>query len=143
MKGAGHNFGIVTSVTSQIYDIVHPNYAVQTMTFSGDDVEAVYATANSLWLTGNGTMPAELNNWSYWFYDPTLDAEKPVIQMYIIQEGVSVVDTAHTAAFVAIGPLMNTASNGTYFDLAKWTGISLSDGPCQKTGNANPRFPSK
>lgn len=30
---------------------------------------------------------------------------------------------------------------GDYRDLGKWTGISLADGPCQKTGNANPRFP--
>jgi hypothetical protein len=141
MRGAGHNFGIVTSVTSKIYDTEYPNYAYETLFFTGDKVEEVYATANELWLTGNGSMPADLNNWSYWFYDPTIDAEKPVIAMYIIQEGVDTVDTAHTAAFKKLGPIIDSPSNGTYLDLAALTGISLADGPCQKTGNANPRFP--
>jgi len=42
MKGAGHNFGIVTSMTSKIYDIQNRNYAMETLIFSGDQVEAVY-----------------------------------------------------------------------------------------------------
>lgn len=61
--------------------------------------------------------------------------------MYIIQEGVTTVDPAHTAPFLALGPLASQAMAGTYLDLARWTGISLGDGPCQKTGDANPRFP--
>jgi hypothetical protein len=61
--------------------------------------------------------------------------------MYLIQEGVDDVDAAYTAPFYNIGPITSQALSGTYLDLAKWTGISLDDGPCQKTGNANPRFP--
>jgi hypothetical protein len=78
MKGAGHNFGIVTSVVSKIYDIQHRNYALETIIFSGDKVEAVYELANQMWLT-NGTIPADLNNWSYWFFDPTLDTKVSLI----------------------------------------------------------------
>ena len=73
MKGAGHNFGIVTSVTSKIYDIVRPNYAMTTLFFTGAQVESVYQTANEQWLTKGKTMPVDLINWSYWFYDPTID----------------------------------------------------------------------
>ncbi|TVY54562.1 FAD-linked oxidoreductase azaL [Lachnellula cervina] len=141
MKGAGHNFGIVTSVTSQIYDIQHPNYAMETLIFSGSKVEAVYALANQQWLTNGATMPVDLINWSYWYFDPTTDAEKPVIAMYLIQEGVNKVDAAHTNPFLKLGPISTESVSGTYRDLAAWTGISLSDTPCQKTGNANPRFP--
>lgn len=32
-------------------------------------------------------------------------------------------------------------SAGTYLDLGKWTGISVNDNPCKKSGTANPRFP--
>ncbi|KAL1854451.1 hypothetical protein VTK73DRAFT_8748 [Phialemonium thermophilum] len=141
LKGAGHNFGIVTSVTSKIYDLVHPNYAMETLIFSGDDVEAVYRTANEQWLTGNATQPVDIINWSYWFFDPTTDPEKPVIAFYIIQEGVDAVDDAHVAPFRAIGPIATQSQSGTYRDLAAWTGIDLAATPCQKTGNANPRFP--
>lgn len=74
MKGAGHNFGIVTSVTSKIFDIQNRNYAVSTIFFSGDKVKKVYQTANEQWLTNGTAIPEDLNNWSYWFYDPTIDA---------------------------------------------------------------------
>ncbi|KAK6829516.1 hypothetical protein PG987_010100 [Apiospora arundinis] len=140
LKGAGHNFGIVTSVTSKVYDVQFPNYAIETIFFSGDKVEEVYELANDLWIT-NGTAPEGLNNWSYWFFDPTIDPEKPVIVMYIIQEGVDAVDRIHTAPFHQLGPIMTQLKSGDYRDLAAWTGISLADGPCQKTGKANPRFP--
>ena len=78
LKGAGHNFGIVTSVTSKIYDIEHANYAMETLFFTGDQVEAVYQAANDNWLTG-GTQPVDLINWSYWFFDPTIDSEKVIL----------------------------------------------------------------
>ncbi|RDL35322.1 putative FAD-dependent oxygenase [Venustampulla echinocandica] len=141
MKGAGHNFGIVTSTTSKIYDIQHPNYAMATLIFSGDQVEAVYRVANEQWHSTGKTMPVNLINWSYWFFDPTIDPQKPVIAMYLIQEGVSAVDAAYTQPFLDLGPIINQAVSGTYRDLAAWTGISLDAPPCQKTGNANPRFP--
>lgn len=141
MKGAGHNFGIVTSVTSKIFDIQNRNYAVSTIFFSGDKVKKVYQTANEQWLTNGTAIPEDLNNWSYWFYDPTIDASGPVVVMYIIQEGVDAVSETHTKPFLDIGPIMVQNKTGDYRDLAKWTGISLADGPCQKTGNANPRFP--
>ncbi|TVY44867.1 FAD-linked oxidoreductase [Lachnellula occidentalis] len=141
MKGAGHNFGIVTSITSKIYDIQHPNYAMETLIFSGDKVEAVYNLANEQWLTNGSSMPVDLVNWSYWYFDPTTDAEKPVIAMYLIQEGVQTVDAAHTTPFLQLGPITTQAVSGTYRDLAAWTGISLNSTPCAKTGNANPRFP--
>jgi FAD/FMN-containing dehydrogenase len=76
LKGAGHNFGVVTSVTSKIYDLQHPNYALETLIFSGDQVEAVYQTANEQWLTGGKTQSVGLINWSYWYFDPAIDAEK-------------------------------------------------------------------
>jgi FAD/FMN-containing dehydrogenase len=76
MKGAGHNFGIVTEVTSKIYDLQRPDYALQTLVFTGDKVEQVYDLANKLWYTTGNGIPVDLINWSYWFYDPNLDAAK-------------------------------------------------------------------
>ncbi|CAK7226376.1 hypothetical protein SBRCBS47491_006211 [Sporothrix bragantina] len=142
MRGAGHNFGIVTSVTSKIYDLEYPNYALQTVTFTGDQAEAAYALANSLWFPdGISTQPATFNQYSYWFYEPDLDATGPVIQFYLIEEGVDAVNVTVVDAFNALSPLSSVPGTGTYLDLAAWTGIDLSAGPCQKTGNAYPRFP--
>jgi len=61
--------------------------------------------------------------------------------MYIIQEGVTVVDQKYTKPFYDIGPLVSTPQSGTYKDLAAWTGIALESPPCQDFGFNNPRFP--
>jgi FAD/FMN-containing dehydrogenase len=47
VRGAGHNFGVVTSVTSKIYD-AEVNWAYKSYTFTHDKVEAVYTAANNI-----------------------------------------------------------------------------------------------
>ncbi|KAH2184532.1 hypothetical protein KXW61_000848 [Aspergillus fumigatus] len=140
LNGAGHNFGIVTSVTTKIYDIQHADWAIDTLIFSGDKVEAVYQAANEH-LLKNGTQPVDLINWSYWLNIPTADPNNPVILFYIIQEGVKTVDPVYTKPFHDIGPLSAEAIGGSYTDLAGWTGIATTSPPCQKAGLVNPRFP--
>lgn len=84
LKGAGHNFGIVTSVTTKIYDVQHSDWAIDTLLFSGDKVEAVYQTANEH-LLKNGTQSVDLINWSYWLNDPTADPNN--VSIYTLQSG--------------------------------------------------------
>ncbi|RKU48568.1 hypothetical protein DL546_008130 [Coniochaeta pulveracea] len=138
MKGAGHNFGIVTSITVKIYDLEHTNWAIETLMYTGDKVEAIYQAAND-YLVKNGSQAVDVVNWSYWFRIP--DQDKPVIAFYIIQEGVTAVDSKYTKPFHDIGPFSIEPVSGTYRDLAGWTGISLDSTPCQKAGLSNPRFP--
>lgn len=159
LKGAGHNFGIVTSATSKIYDIEHSNWAINTIVFSGDKVEAVYEAANNN-IIKNGTQSADIHQWSYWMNDATLDANKvsqntkssskppmltkepqPVIVVYTMQEGVDVVDPIYTKPFTDLGPLATNPRSGTYRDLGAWTNIALDSPPCQDFGFNNPRFP--
>ncbi|KAF9871150.1 FAD-dependent oxygenase [Colletotrichum karsti] len=140
VKGAGHNFGIVTSVDVKVYDIEHRDWAVETLIFSGDKVEEVYQATNDHILK-NGTQPADVVNWSYWLNNPDADPENPIILYWIIQEGVTAVDSKYTQPFLDIGPISATPTAGTYLDLAAWTGIALDSIPCQKAGLNNPRFP--
>ncbi|KEZ42841.1 FAD-dependent oxygenase [Scedosporium apiospermum] len=140
IKGAGHNFGIVTSATVKIFDIEHTNWAVETFIFSGDKVEEVYQAANDH-LLKNGTQPVGVINWSYWLNNPDADTEKPIILFWVIQEGVTSVDPIYTQPFHNIGPIVAEPSSGSYLDVSTWTGISLDAAPCQKAGFANPRFP--
>lgn len=85
MQGAGHNFGIVTSVTSKIYDIVHTKWAIETIYFSGDKVEAVYEAANK-YILQNGNQDDGIINWSYWLNDASLDAEKVSLRSSYIKK---------------------------------------------------------
>lgn len=75
MKGAGHNFGIVTAVTIKIYDIVHEDWAIETFIFDGDKVGDVYAAANE-YLLQDGNQPVDVHHWSYWLNIPPADANK-------------------------------------------------------------------
>lgn len=75
MQGAGHNYGIVTSVTTKIYDIVYTDWAIETIIFSGDKIEEVYVAANEQILQG-GEQSSDIINWSYWLNDVTIDADK-------------------------------------------------------------------
>ncbi|KAK2058632.1 FAD-binding domain-containing protein [Colletotrichum caudatum] len=140
VKGAGHNFGIVTSVNVKIYDTEHRDWAIETLIFSGDKVEAVYQAANEH-LLKNGTQAAEVINWSYWLNQPDADPENPIVLFWIVQEGVTTVDPAYTQPFHDISPISSTPESGTYLDLATWTNIDLNSSSCQGRGFNNPRFP--
>ena len=75
MRGAGHNYGIVTSVKSKIYDIISPKWSIETIIFSGDKVAAIYDAANKNILQ-SGNQADDINNWSYWLNSPDLDSQK-------------------------------------------------------------------
>ncbi|KAJ3498505.1 hypothetical protein NLG97_g1072 [Lecanicillium saksenae] len=121
MQGAGHNFGIVTSVESKVYDVVHNTWAYQSFIYTGDKVESLYHTINEK-LLKNGTQP-------------------PVIIFYIAQEGATAVDSIYTKPFEDLGAVVTDKGSGDYTKLAAWTGNANESPPCQKAGLANVRFP--
>ncbi|PMB64984.1 FAD-linked oxidoreductase afoF [Beauveria bassiana] len=140
LRGAGHNFAIVTSVTLRVHDIVHRDWARVTMIFSGDRVEQVFQILHDT-IFKNDAQDVVVIVWSYFLRIPELDAENPVVVVYLLQEGVQAVDARHAAALRALDPLSVEDRPGTYRDLAAWTVISAADAPCQKLGAANLRFP--
>ncbi|KAI0537677.1 FAD binding domain protein [Xylaria digitata] len=140
MQGAGHNFGIVTSVTSRIYDVKYPDWAYASFVFAGDKVEGLYGSINEH-LLKNGTQPVDVINYSFFFNNPSIDPEKPLIMFFILQEGVKAVDPAYTEVFNKLGPLATNTAGGSYTDLPAWTSNSNEALPCQKSGLVNIRFP--
>lgn len=72
LNGAGHNFGVVTSITSKIFDVEHKDWAIEILTFSGSKVESLYDSVNK-YLLKNGTQPTDVINWSYWVNMPEAD----------------------------------------------------------------------
>lgn len=72
MQGAGHNFGIVTQVTSKVYDVEYEDWAYQSFIFTGDKVEELYTRINDNLLM-NGTQPVDVMNYSFFFFNPDVD----------------------------------------------------------------------
>ncbi|KAJ6784036.1 hypothetical protein PWT90_00323 [Aphanocladium album] len=140
LRGAGHNFAIVTSVTLKVFDIQHRDWARETMIFTGDKIEQVYQTMHDSIFKG-GQQDIDVVVWSYMLSIPEIDAANPVVIVYLLQEGVTAVDAKHSAALKKLGPVSVEDTPGTYVDLAAWTMISMDDIPCQKLGVNNLRFP--
>ncbi|KAL3952233.1 hypothetical protein ACCO45_013950 [Purpureocillium lilacinum] len=140
MQGAGHNFGIVTSVTSKIYDIEHRDWAATSFIFDGSKVEQLYDAINEH-LLKNGTRPVDVLDFSVFINNPEVDPDKPMVLFFVMQEGASEVDPSYTAPFTALKPLISGTNQGTYLDIPSWIGIS-TDGPtCQKTEQVKMHFP--
>ncbi|KAL2012773.1 hypothetical protein VTN00DRAFT_298 [Thermoascus crustaceus] len=141
MQGAGHNFGIVTSITSKIYDVKDGGvWSYGSYIFTHDKVEDLYDRLNTL--SANGNQPVDLINYSFFFRNQTIDPEKPVIALFILQEGVSTIESTYTAPFRELGAAVLASGSGTYKDLPAWTGNANVSPPCQKNGDVNIlRFP--
>jgi hypothetical protein len=74
IQGAGHNFGLVTSISVKIYDIEEGDvWSYRSYTFGIDKVEPLYELVNKLW--PDGTAPSHLTNFSFLWRIPTVDAE--------------------------------------------------------------------
>ncbi|KAJ4358246.1 uncharacterized protein N0V89_002826 [Didymosphaeria variabile] len=140
LRGAGHNFGIVTSITSRIYDTKYPTWAFQNFTFTGDKVEALYSNINEH-LLRNGTQPTDLFHYSFFSKNAAIDADSPAIFFYILQEGVDAVREAVVAPFLALEPFATFKGSGDYPELPGWIGWANAAATCQNSGLANTRFP--
>ena len=63
MQGAGHNFGIVTSVHSKIYKRTTDSWFFASYVYSGNELEKLFDIANSI--SKNGLQPKELTYYMY------------------------------------------------------------------------------
>ncbi|RYP31091.1 hypothetical protein DL767_005935 [Monosporascus sp. MG133] len=141
MQGAGHNFGIVTSVTSKIYGIQHSAWAYESFVFTGDRVESLYEGVNEH-LLKNGTQRVDIIKYSFFISVPDIDPAKGTnCPTFRKREGVKTVDPSYTNYFHELGPVVMDSAGGSYTDLPAWTGNANTSPPCQKSGLVNMRFP--
>ena len=73
LRGAGHNFGIVTGLEFKVYNAgsATTNWTHVDMFFKGDQLEQVFSTANELLQDGN--QPAKLIFWGAYRHAPSVD----------------------------------------------------------------------
>ena len=86
LKGAGHNFGIVTEVTYKVYDVRgHEDWSTGTFVFSGDQLEEFLTTINNM----AQTQPAEAVHLGLMVQEPAFDT----INVSPLKLGLWVADT--------------------------------------------------
>ena len=72
MRGAGHNFGIVTRFKNRVYDIPYPYWYIETLEFTNDKLEEFFKSLNAF--SANGTQPKEATTYSLYALDPAISA---------------------------------------------------------------------
>ena len=70
MRGAGHNFGIVTSLNQKIYKRTVDAWFYATYTFTQDKLENLFEAVNHM--ANNGTQPKELMHYMLYGWVPEI-----------------------------------------------------------------------
>ncbi|KAL3467814.1 hypothetical protein BJX64DRAFT_299098 [Aspergillus heterothallicus] len=137
MQGAGHNFGIVTSITSRIYDIVEDGiWSWEQLIFTHDQVEEVFELFNDL----AEFQPPDFLVWSYFLRVPPLDPENPIIMSHFLRGGVSEIEPEIIQPFRELSGGSMANATGLLTDLPTWIGTDLNGRGCSRDGNKI-RFP--
>ncbi|KIM94075.1 hypothetical protein OIDMADRAFT_136488 [Oidiodendron maius Zn] len=141
LQGAGHNFGIVTEVTSRIYDVPSTNWAYIQYIFTHDKVEALFNLINTWTANGTRDMPVEFINKNVFARIPGIDANNAVIVFNIFYQGVDAVPSEYTAPLLAIGPVVAAANATDYPGLTIIDATTINDTVCTQHDAVNMMFP--
>ncbi|KAL5335387.1 hypothetical protein BJX70DRAFT_390676 [Aspergillus crustosus] len=138
MRGAGHNFGVVTSVTSKIYDVPDDGlWAYEQLIFNGDHVEGLFERFNEL----AEFQPPGFLVWTYLLNIPAFSPVEPVYVANFIQEGVEEVKPEIIDRFRELSDIPPPVkTTGLYTDIPYWINTDLNSRGCAKKEN-KVRFP--
>ncbi|KAB8237519.1 hypothetical protein ETB97_012941 [Aspergillus alliaceus] len=140
LQGAGHNFGIVTSVTSKIYDIPGDGiWSFKRYTYTQDKLEALFEYLNVLGDDGNQRV--DVVYWATISREPTVDPVNPIIDIFVLQEGVAAMTEDVAGPFDILGPVKVDTHSGPYVDISKWTEFNIGSRACGKGAGYIARFP--
>ena len=127
LRGAGHNFGIVTSVVYQIYDRT-PDIATAAFTFTQDRLEDVFATVNQ-WLAAP-KRPVELTHFGLFLNNPAVDSKPLIILLVYWQSAGEDIPTEYTDPLNALKPISVVKKRFDLLSINSNTGASYSGPAC-------------
>ncbi|KAI1151267.1 hypothetical protein F4825DRAFT_423542 [Nemania diffusa] len=114
IKGAGHNFGLITEWEYRVHDMKNHPWSYEIFIYSQDKLEPLYELANSMMKD----QPAEAIHWGYIVKVPEIDPEHPILWFGIIYDGPTETAREYAKAFHDIGPRIAQAGKGNLHDLA-------------------------
>ncbi|KAL4906380.1 hypothetical protein BDW74DRAFT_167106 [Aspergillus multicolor] len=130
MRGAGHNFGIVTSFESKIYPRGPETWHYHHYVWDGEKLEILFEALNAL--HGNGSTPVDMaQNWGSFFMDSTLDAHNPLIQWSFAYRGSAEEAAPLLVPFNAIPSLSEEYGDLPYPGIAATQGLDADSIVCQ------------
>lgn len=128
LRGAGHNFGVVTSMVYQIYDRT-PDISTAIFTFTQDKLDDVFTIANK-WLAAPNR-PVELTHFGIFANNPAVDS-KPIILLLVHWQSTTGGDipTEYTDPLAALKPVSVVKAAYDLTHINANTGASYSGPAC-------------
>ncbi|KAL2016663.1 hypothetical protein VTK56DRAFT_3207 [Thermocarpiscus australiensis] len=135
IRGAGHNFGLVTEWQYRVYDDPAPEWSYEIFVYSGDELEALYTLANEKLKD----QPPQLVYWGYVIKVAEIDPDHPIVWFGVIYNGSPEKVAGYAKPFHDIGPLSVQIGQGQMHDLAVATFQDV-DGPGCAYGMTSLRY---
>ncbi|KAI1350304.1 Glucooligosaccharide oxidase [Xylaria sp. FL0043] len=129
MKGAGHNFGIATSVEMKIYDRGPDTWYYKNYVFNQTNIETVFQALNDF--RKNGTQPKEMAvNYGAYTMFPTVSSTEPVLYWSFAYVGSAEDAQQYLTPFDAIEAIDVEDGNVPYPQIADVTMTGASSALC-------------
>lgn len=113
IRGAGHNFGILTAAKLKVYDQPARNWTYQSIAYPGVMAAKVFEASNEL----NAKMPAELSNFIVMRRIPQMNPNNSVILSNFFFDGPPEELKKHLAGFAKVPQMFNMTKTGNYPDI--------------------------
>lgn len=131
MKGAGHNFGIVTSFELHIYPRGPDTWHYHNYVWRGDKLEAVFKALNDF--AGNNSTPINMTtNFGSFFMNTTITTTEPVIWWTFAYRGCAEEAEALLAPFNAIEAAYDEQDDVPYPTIAVAQQTDVNSYICQE-----------
>ncbi|KAJ8132692.1 hypothetical protein O1611_g929 [Lasiodiplodia mahajangana] len=129
MKGAGHNFGIVTSFELKIHPKEVDTWYYRNYIFRQDKLEAIFRAINRF--HNNGTEPVNMAFESgTYLMDPSISTTEAVLSWSFAWSGAEKDALKYLAPFDKIGPVSVVDGNVPYPEIPHMQGTGLEDPLC-------------
>ncbi|KAL9012927.1 MAG: hypothetical protein Q9173_002348 [Seirophora scorigena] len=128
LKGAGHNFGIVTRFTIKLYESPVNDWYFAQFVFTQDKLEALVTQVNKM--MDNGTQRRELMNYFVYAWNPQISITDPIIVFTIYYIGTKEQSSPYTKPYFDLNPVFHNDSSVPYPKLASATGLGDEDFSC-------------
>ncbi|KJZ79229.1 hypothetical protein HIM_01380 [Hirsutella minnesotensis 3608] len=133
LGGAGHNFGIITSLEIKTFD-ARPRWAMAVLTFTYDKLESFFETWNRQ--LDKHEDPGMLVVLAIAARNATLDTKRPVLNLQLLWEGDETAVDDYLAAFRQLKPASDlTVLNIPWGNLHKVGGYGIDTWVCDRDRN--------
>ncbi|KAL5341456.1 FAD-binding domain-containing protein [Aspergillus crustosus] len=130
-RGAGHNFGLVTSFEMKIYPIRAKSWYYRNYVFTQDALEDLFEALSAL--SGNGTQPVVMAaQYGIYTLDPTVSETEAIIRWTFAYAGSESEAQSHLTPFDKLNPLSVIDGNVPYPSVPDIQGTGIHNATCAK-----------